>query len=206
MLADSSGSSVDPHHIAAKSSASNSTSSSSSSSPSLSFGRPKKVFQGQAQPLSKLPSIASVPPQSGSLSPKAALLQTHFSVSRGSSTPSDNSVEAGKVEVPKPTWQEIEQERLTAKIPSSRTPSPMKLSRQGSRASISPAKIDHEATKALQESITRALKRHTSEDDDVLNGGRNVKRPRPQRHKVGGDRFTYNRGFLLIFFFSLVRL
>lgn len=186
MLADNSGSSVNPHHIADLSHQSAKvTPSSSSPSSSLSFGQAKYGLQAQSLPLSKSSSIASVPPQSGSLSPKPAQSIKHLAVSRGSSTQSDNSVEVGKGKVPTPTWQEIEQERLTIKIPSSRTPSPMKLSRQGSRASVSPTKIDPEATKALQESITRALKRHTSEEDDVLNGGRNAKRQRPQRRKVG---------------------
>ncbi|XP_006458959.1 hypothetical protein AGABI2DRAFT_183783, partial [Agaricus bisporus var. bisporus H97] len=179
---DNSGSSVNPHHNADLSHQSAKVTPSSSSS--LSFGQAKYGLQAQSLPLSKSSSIASVPPQSGSLSPKPAQSIKHLGVSRGSSTQSDNSVEVGKGKVPTPTWQEIEQERLTAKIPSSRTPSPMKLSRQGSRTSVSPTKIDPEATKALQESITRALKRHTSEEDDVLNGGRNAKRQRPQRRKA----------------------
>ena len=57
----------------------------------------------------------------------------------------------------------------------------MKVARTGSQSSISHTKIDHEATKALQESITRALKRHRSEEDEIL---RNPKRQRLQRHKV----------------------
>jgi DNA replication regulator DPB11 len=182
-LADSSVSSADPHHIpdvpqqTAKSSGSNNMLSSSSSS-SLPLGRLRNTFQGQTPPppLSKLSSITSVQPQPGSFSPQGILLET---LTAGSST----SFDADKDGVPKPTWQEIEQERLTAKIPSSRTPSPMKLSRQGSRISISPVNINHEATKALQESITRALKRHTSEED-VLKEGRIAKRLRVKRPKV----------------------
>jgi len=102
--------------------------------------------------------------QSGSLTP-------------GSAHPSQSTSD----DAPVSSWRELEHERLTAKIPSSRTPSPMKVAKAGSQSSMSHTKINHEATKALQESITRALKRHISEEDEVL---RNSKRQKPQRHKV----------------------
>ncbi|KAF5359827.1 hypothetical protein D9756_002948 [Leucocoprinus leucothites] len=162
---------------------SHSSSSSASSSPSISFGQPKHGLVAPI-PRTRINSIASVPPQSGSLSPASAL-PPHIQqiVQQDSVTQSDTGGDTGN-DGPKSSWRELEQERLTAKIPSSRTPSPMKLAKAGSRSSISPVKIDHEATKALQESITRALKRHTSEEDEVLNGGRTSKRQRPQRHKA----------------------
>jgi DNA replication regulator DPB11 len=84
------------------------------------------------------------------------------------------------------------------RVPSSKSPSPMKLLKNisggGSRLSLSPVKIDHEATKALQESITSLLgKRLTPDGDDLTRGaagvadgpnGRNGKRARPHRSKV----------------------
>lgn len=64
-----------------------------------------------------------------------------------------------------------------------------------SRLSLSPAKIDHEATKALQESIASLLGKRPSPDIDELapgvattgqvKGARPGKRVRPQRSKVG---------------------
>ena len=83
---------------------------------------------------------------------------------------------------------------LDLRVPSSKSPSPMKslgnMSGGGSRLSLSPVKIDHEATKALQESITSLLgKRPTPEGEesagvtDVPNA-RNGKRARPHRSKV----------------------
>ncbi|KAF9450451.1 hypothetical protein P691DRAFT_725915 [Macrolepiota fuliginosa MF-IS2] len=168
------------------------TSHSSASSVSISFGQPKYGLGSVLVPPTRLPSLVSVPPQSGSSSSPASALPPHIqqSIQQESFTQSDYSpavpgASSGSSinEIPRPTWQEVEQERLTVKIPSSRTPSPMKLSKKGSRTSLSPVKIDHEATKALQESITRALKRHTSEEDEVLNGGRSSKRQRPHRQK-----------------------
>jgi DNA replication regulator DPB11 len=77
------------------------------------------------------------------------------------------------------------------RIPSSTSPSPMKIpkSRDGSRGSIgsgaSPAKVSNEITKALQESITSLLrKRQDSEEDANANAGQQPgkagKRFRPQ--------------------------
>ena len=59
-----------------------------------------------------------------------------------------------------------------------------------SRQSLSPVKIDHEATKALQETISTLLgKRPTPEGEDLpgiadVPNGRNGKRARPHRSKV----------------------
>lgn len=95
--------------------------------------------------------------------------------------------------------QEDDQEQ-GGRVPSSKSPSPMKiLKNQGSRSSLSPVKMDHMATKALQESITSLLgKRPSPESEEMLemggagtgaggsngnNGGatRMAKRTRPQR-------------------------
>ncbi len=83
------------------------------------------------------------------------------------------------------------------RVPSSKSPSPMKVPSQtgGSRLSLSPVKIDHDVTKALQESITSLLgKRPSPEGDELVVGaddktgparrGRNGKRARPQKSKV----------------------
>ncbi|KXN83795.1 S-M checkpoint control protein rad4 [Leucoagaricus sp. SymC.cos] len=162
------------------------------SSASISFGQPKYGLVAPSIPPTRAQSLASIPPQSSSLSPASACtIPSHVlqQQQQESITQSDNSSvnnDNNNINGPRPSRQELEHERLTAKIPSSRTPSPMKLRKSGSRSSVSvsPVKIDHEATKALQESITRALKRHTSEEDEVLNGGRNSKRQRPQRQKA----------------------
>jgi hypothetical protein len=164
---------------------SSSSSFAASFSASISFGQPKHGLVAPIPP-TRVNSLASLPPQSGSISPAASGLPLHNqqSIQQESITQSDNGLTSSNNQGPKPTWQELEHERQTAKIPSSRTPSPMKLAKAGSRSSTSPAKIDSEATKALQESITRALKRHTSEEDAMGNGARKSKRQRPQRHKV----------------------
>lgn len=79
------------------------------------------------------------------------------------------------------------------RVPSSTSPSPMKapLQRSTSRSSLSPMKVDHEATKALQESITSLLGKRPSPEGDEAGaptgmgpGPRNGKRARPQRSKV----------------------
>ncbi|KAF8813526.1 hypothetical protein BYT27DRAFT_7131662 [Phlegmacium glaucopus] len=84
------------------------------------------------------------------------------------------------------------------RVPSSKSPSPMKSLQNihangssSSRLSLSPVKIDHEATKALQESITSLLGKRPSPEGDDLAGGaaggadipRNGKRARPHRSK-----------------------
>ena len=85
------------------------------------------------------------------------------------------------------------------RVPSSNSPSPMKSLQNSqvigggssSRLSVSPVKIDHEVTKALQESITSLLGKRPSSDGEGLAGGvveipngRSGKRARPHRSKV----------------------
>lgn len=98
----------------------------------------------------------------------------------------------------KPTLTEIELDMQETRIPSSASPSPMKMprTRDGSRGSVgpggtSPAKVSNEVTKALQESITSLLGKRASVDDDLqVNAaplhGKPGKRARPQsKSKVG---------------------
>lgn len=97
--------------------------------------------------------------------------------------------------------QSAGEEDTRMRVPSSKSPSPMKSLQNchsngssSSRLSLSPVKIDHDATKALQESITSLLgKRPSPEGEDLAGGGangadipngRNGKRARPQRSKV----------------------
>ncbi|KAF8628551.1 hypothetical protein AX15_003819 [Amanita polypyramis BW_CC] len=71
-------------------------------------------------------------------------------------------------------------EMVQPQIPSSKTPSPMKLPQGGSMASVvslSPMKIDQ----ALQESIISLLGKRQGEDEG---GGRHGKRSRPQRRSI----------------------
>lgn len=91
--------------------------------------------------------------------------------------------------------------RDVLRIPSSESPSPMKIAHLQRNSSISPAKLDPGAAKALHESIASLLgKRHSAEDDELPavesveesaagksggNGGSAIKRPkRPLRAKV----------------------
>ena len=101
------------------------------------------------------------------------------------------------------------------RVPSSTSPSPMKVpSRTGSRLSLSPIKIDHEATKALQESITTLLGKRPSPDGDADEPGgarargatgadmpqrKKGKRARPQRAKVCNFPSRLKSGGLMLF-------
>ena len=108
-----------------------------------------------------------------------------------------NSLPASGPEQRKPTQTVLDlNDDVRGRIPSSTSPSPMRapsLQKSGSsRNSASPVKIDHEATKALQESIASLLGKRPSPDGDesgVDTGtrghrGRTGKRARPQRLKV----------------------
>jgi len=78
--------------------------------------------------------------------------------------------------------------RQGERIPSSASPSPMKIQRMNSRESASPVKIDLEAAKALQESIASLLgKRPSPDGEDVKMAGvepKGARRTRPKRSKV----------------------
>ena len=86
--------------------------------------------------------------------------------------------------------------------------------RTGSRLSLSPIKIDHEATKALQESITSLLGKRPSPDGDADEPGgarargatgadmpqrKKGKRARPQRAKVCNFPSRLKSGGLMLF-------
>jgi hypothetical protein len=83
----------------------------------------------------------------------------------------------------RPTLSGTERSRKQIRIPSSMTPSPMKIPRGGSGFPGSPAKVSNEVTKALQDSIASLLgKRQPSVDDEIV--ARTGKRARPHRPKV----------------------
>ena len=119
-------------------------------------------------------------------------------ISQDSQTESDNSSVSNSVPR-KLTPLEVDRERKQARIPSSKSPSPMKIphanvstprkapKRLGTRRlSVSPTKLTREASKALKDNITSLLgKRQPSagEDGEAINL-RAGKRPRPQRSKV----------------------
>ena len=92
--------------------------------------------------------------------------------------------------------------------------------RTGSRPSLSPIKIDHEATKALQESIMSLLEKRPSPDGDADEPGgahargatgtvdvtrtdmpqkKKGKRARPQRAKVCNFPSRFKSGGLMLF-------
>ena len=110
------------------------------------------------------------------------------------------------------------------RVPSSTSPSPMKVPRTGSRLSLSPVKIDHEAAKALQECITSLLGKRPSPDADADEPGvarargatgavevtgadmpqrKKGKRTRPQRTKVCNSlsRLKSAGSYFAFFFF-----
>jgi DNA replication regulator DPB11 len=92
-----------------------------------------------------------------------------------------NSTSAGTAH--RPTPGEIDRDRKQVRIPSSMSPSPMKIPRNGNGFRASPAKVSNEVTKALQDSITLLLgKRQPSEEDEIV--ARTGKRARPHRSKV----------------------
>lgn len=88
------------------------------------------------------------------------------------------------------TRRELERDRKQTRIPSSRSPSPMKLLPSQAHPPppppVSPVKISPEATKALKDSITSLLgKRQSSLDEEPETAtGRAGKRTRPHRSKV----------------------
>lgn len=117
-----------------------------------------------------------------------------------------------------PTLAEIEIDMQQTRIPSSTSPSPMKLpqSREGSKSSIvpggsSPIKVSNEVTKALQESITSLLgKRPSVEEDASLNTGQQPgkpgKRARPQAKSKVWRVIDYLRLNMCLRFFSRVHV
>ncbi|KAG6919626.1 hypothetical protein DXG01_003490 [Tephrocybe rancida] len=90
----------------------------------------------------------------------------------------------------RPTQREIERERRQARIPSSRSPSPLKIQchppppPESRIPTESPTRIPRDVAKALEDNITTLLGKRTSADDDAepaQNKTRPGKRQRPQR-------------------------
>ncbi|KAH9481897.1 DNA topoisomerase 2-binding protein 1-A [Psilocybe cubensis] len=175
----------------------------------MSFGQPNESLGGPA-PVSHPSSIPT--PGETILSPLAqGLLQeqgSETSLPHLSRRPSSNlNVNHDTDSNPNSHPQRVLQLQKTisvldvtdkvGRVPSSTSPSPMKIPRnQGSRSSLSPVKIDHQATRALQESITSLLGKRASPDGEGAGGTaavgpemvgaagpRSGKRQRPQRSK-----------------------
>lgn len=129
----------------------------------ISFGRPKRLLGGSPIPDVQGASYPTTPSRKNGSAPQQRFISDRFGLVEEFNTSS-------------PTPQEEVIETIAHPIPSSKTPSPMKLPREGSIASvtsISPMKIDL----ALQESVTSLLGKRRGEDD----GSRHGKRSRPRR-------------------------
>lgn len=140
----------------------------------LSFGKPSDILGHAPPPHPQYHPPSSIPPGSNA-----------SSVRQGSLVPPHNS---NHDPARKPTPQELEHDRKQTRIPSSKSPSPMKIPRQPSQNSLSPAKIDTAAAKALQESITSLLGKRPPEEENPA--PRVGKRTKPYRSKVGGMQTT----------------
>lgn len=165
--------------------------------PGLSFGEANGMLyhpQSTQPSLQRSQSSTSAGRLVRSQPPPPPSLITRQSSSTETGTPSSSEANLQKL-----TPREIEQEMKQAMIPSSKSPSPMKipninaspsrkaLQRQGTRTlSVSPTKLTREASKALRDNITSLLGKRqplTGEDQEAMNL-RAGKRPRPQRSKV----------------------
>lgn len=164
--------------------------------PGLSFGEANGMLyhpQSTQPSLQRSQSSTSAGRLVRSQPPPPPSLITRQSSSTETGTPSSSEANLQKL-----TPREIEQEMKQAMIPSSKSPSPMKipninaspsrkaLQRQGTRTlSVSPTKLTREASKALRDNITSLLGKRqplTGEDQEAMNL-RAGKRPRPQRSK-----------------------
>ena len=157
--------------------------------PGLSFGGTNGSL---ARPQSTQP-----PPRS--LSSTSVRVQSPPLITRQDSCTRSDTSNSSDVVPRNPTPMEIERERKQARIPSSKSPSPMKIPhanistprrapkrQETRRLSVSPTKLTREASKALKDNITSLLgKRQPSAGDtsEAINL-RAGKRPRPQRSKV----------------------
>lgn len=138
----------------------------------VSFGQPNGLLARPPQPQRSHSSTSSPSrPKPAGLDPPTR--QNSIALPAASMSHSD----PGR----KPTPQEIERDRRQTRIPSSKSPSPMKLPRNLTRMlSASPTKLPKE-TKALQDNITSLLgKRLPSENDPFVDAPAG-KRARPQR-------------------------
>lgn len=131
------------------------------------FGRPNgSLGSGLPPPKRRRLSTATSPPLSSQSTSSSASKNNNHNDKVGPSR--------------KPVLAALDIDMQDLRIPSSTSPSPMKIparSRDGSYVSgggsfsgVSPVKVSNEATKALQESITSLLgKRQNSEEDPSLN-------------------------------------
>lgn len=147
------------------------------------FGLPNETLKADSSSQLERPEIAL------RTSPSLSMLQDRAGTQQGSFVMSSGAQEETSSQA-----SILQQGR----IPSSMSPSPMKppsLQKDSSlRQSLSPVKINREATKALQESIASLLGKRPSPDVEEVTidagttgptkGSRPVKRVRPQRSKV----------------------
>lgn len=137
-----------------------------------SFGQPGELLGRPPQPRGG--SSTSTPTRARPLSSLEYVSSQSFNEIPVPVTPTDPAR--------RPSLIEIERERKQARIPSSKSPSPMKVPRQAARIrSLSPTKLSKEAAKALQENITSLLGKRLPPVDEVALGAPAGKRARPQR-------------------------
>ncbi|PFH51104.1 hypothetical protein AMATHDRAFT_80477 [Amanita thiersii Skay4041] len=132
----------------------------------VSFGKPTTLLGVGVTP--------STPPR-----PSAALRNKDSSLSRQPTVPVD--YETARETVPQSDDLPPDEEIVAPPVPSSKTPSPMKIPRSGSSTSLVSVAIDIEATKALQESIASLLGKRQGDEDTHHDKERTGKRPRPRR-------------------------
>ncbi|KAF9459055.1 hypothetical protein BDZ94DRAFT_1300839 [Collybia nuda] len=138
----------------------------------LSFGQPTALLARPPQP-QRSHSSTSTPSRSKSTTIDPLTRQNSVALPTASLSRSDPGRE--------PTQQEIERERKQTRIPSSKSPSPMKIPRSLTRMlSASPTKLPKE-TKALQDNITSLLGKRLPSENDPLISAPAGKRARPQR-------------------------
>ncbi|KAH8094535.1 hypothetical protein BXZ70DRAFT_1072697 [Cristinia sonorae] len=142
------------------------------SNPDSLFGEPGPMLSNDPDP----PSSPPLPPEDPATSPprsRASSAELHSSPLKDQ----DVLPSLGR----QPTLQEIREDMTNTRIPSSTSPSPIKIPPNAGNERAyghSPLRISKEASKVLQDSITTLLgKRQPSEDDDTY--GRGGKRARP---------------------------
>ncbi|KAF8071539.1 hypothetical protein FPV67DRAFT_1667036 [Lyophyllum atratum] len=146
----------------------------------LPFGRPTGALAGHSQ--AELPAI-STPSRTKSAPDIRTTPNTphhHTLHPRAPSAPVTSYYNPGR----KPTPREIERERKQTRIPSSKSPSPLKIPRQAldRMPTESPTRIPRDVAKALEDNITTLLgKRQPSEQEPPPGSVRPGKRQRRQR-------------------------
>lgn len=130
----------------------------------ISFGRPKRLLGGSPAPDVPDAAYPTTPSRKNGSAPQRHFILDRFALVGEFNTPPQTLPQEGAIRT------------ITPPIPSSKTPSPMKLPQEGSMGSVmslSPMKIDL----ALQESVTSLLGKRQVEDE----GTRHGKRSRPRR-------------------------